>query len=86
MEFAGYIYDHNVYDIPLPSGLVLTGFGISLLAIMAVLGVIFGMPLAIPSDGIKKEDIVSILALMIGICFSFFINRDVRRRGKIMQL
>ncbi|EKM76533.1 hypothetical protein AGABI1DRAFT_122491 [Agaricus bisporus var. burnettii JB137-S8] len=57
MEFAGYIYDHNVYDIPLPSGLVLAGFGISLLAIMAVLGVVFGMPLAIPSDGIKKEDI-----------------------------
>jgi hypothetical protein len=59
LELAGYLYDHNVYDVPLPSGLVLSGFGITLLASIVVLAVIFGMPLAIPSDRIRKEDIVS---------------------------
>lgn len=74
LELTGYLYDHYVYDIPLPSGLVLSGFGITLLACIIVLAVIFGMPLAIPSERVKKEDIVSAHSYDWNSPFSSFVG------------
>lgn len=59
LELGGYLYDYNVYDIPLPSRFVFAGIGVSLVATTGLLGVVLSMPLAIPSERVKKEDIVS---------------------------
>ncbi|KAF5353364.1 hypothetical protein D9756_007860 [Leucocoprinus leucothites] len=59
LELGGYLYDHGVYGVPLPSRYILTAITTNLVATTALLAVIAGIPFAIPSDRVKKEDIGS---------------------------
>jgi hypothetical protein len=62
LELGGYLYDHSVYDVPLPSQAILAAIIANIVATIALLAIMGGMPLAIPSDRVKKEDIVSLLS------------------------
>lgn len=58
-ELGGYLFDHNVYGIPLPNIITLGVLWTDLFVTVGLLGVVLAMPLAIPSQRVKKEDIVS---------------------------
>lgn len=57
-ELGGYWFDHSVYGIPSPSWFMLAAIWADLVATTMLLGVVLRMPLAIPSERVKKEDIV----------------------------
>lgn len=59
LELGGYLLQHNTSDAPLPGGLVLVGLSVNLAALVVLVTIIMGMPLALPSQLVKKEDIVS---------------------------
>lgn len=59
LQLGGYLFQHNTSGAPLPSTLVLVGLSLNLAALVGLVTVIMGMPLALPSHLVKKEDIGS---------------------------
>jgi hypothetical protein len=55
---GGALYEHEVFGVPLPPKLSFLGLISNLLATLVVLTVVGNMPFELPSDRIKKEDIV----------------------------
>jgi hypothetical protein len=59
LQLGGYLFEHNAAGTPLPSTVVLVGLSVNLAALVGLVTVIMGMPLALPSHLVNKEDIVS---------------------------
>lgn len=59
--FGGILFDSSVRGYPNPAPWVLAGHVANLAAIVILLLVVFNMPLAVPSDRVEKEKIVSVL-------------------------
>ncbi|KAJ6491631.1 hypothetical protein C8R47DRAFT_1214434 [Mycena vitilis] len=59
VQLGGYLFQHNSYGAPLPGTLVLVGLSLNLAVLVGLVSVIMGMPLALPSRLVKKEDIGS---------------------------
>jgi hypothetical protein len=57
LQLGGYIFQH-VWGAALPGTLVLVGLSVNLAALVGLVAVIMGMPLALPSYLVKKKDIV----------------------------
>jgi len=58
LELGGYMYDHSAYQVPLPNWDILILITMSLVATTGMLIVVGGMPLALPSNRVKEDDIV----------------------------
>ncbi|KAF7979956.1 hypothetical protein HWV62_40400 [Athelia sp. TMB] len=54
---GGVFYDMDVYAQPAPGVGVMTALTFNLLATIALLGIVLSMPLALPSNRVKKSDI-----------------------------
>ncbi|KAJ7222262.1 hypothetical protein GGX14DRAFT_694507 [Mycena pura] len=59
VQLGGYIFQHNVSGVPLPGTLVLVGLSVNLAALVGLVTVVLGMPLALPSHLVKVEEIGS---------------------------
>ncbi|KAJ6590007.1 hypothetical protein DFH09DRAFT_1359037 [Mycena vulgaris] len=57
LQLGGYLFQHNAYGAPLPGTLVLVGLSVNLGTLVGLVTVIMGIPLALPSPLVKKEDI-----------------------------
>ncbi|KAJ7693235.1 hypothetical protein B0H17DRAFT_506734 [Mycena rosella] len=57
LQLGGYLFQHNASGAPLPGTWVLVGLSVNLAASVGLVVVIMGMPLALPSHLVKKEDI-----------------------------
>ncbi|KAJ6593252.1 multidrug resistance-associated ABC transporter [Mycena capillaripes] len=57
LQLGGYLFQHNASGAPLPGALVIAGLSVNLAALIGLVAVIMGMPLALPSHLVKKEDI-----------------------------
>ncbi|KAJ7105197.1 multidrug resistance-associated ABC transporter [Mycena epipterygia] len=57
LQLGGDLFQHNAYGAPLPDTLVLVGLSANLAASVGLVVLIMGMPLALPSHLVKKEDI-----------------------------
>lgn len=57
---GGVVYANDVYYIPLPPTAVIIGQAFNIIAVIMLLGVVISMPLGIPSNRVKKSDIVSL--------------------------
>ncbi|KAF8150500.1 multidrug resistance-associated ABC transporter [Mycena galopus ATCC 62051] len=57
LQLGGYLFQHNSSGAPLPETLVLVGLSVNLAVLVGLVAVIMGMPLALPSHLVKKEDI-----------------------------
>ncbi|KAJ7108139.1 multidrug resistance-associated ABC transporter [Mycena epipterygia] len=57
LQLGGHWFQHNAYGAPLPDTSVLVGLSANLVASVGLVAVILGMPLALPSHLVKKEDI-----------------------------
>ena len=60
LQIGGYLFDHSVFDIPLPSGPETTAHILSSLALIALIAVVLTMTFAIPSARVDQNEIVSI--------------------------
>ena len=58
LELGGYMYDHSAYQVPLPNWDILILTTMNLVATTGMLIVMGGMPLALPSNRVKEDDIV----------------------------
>lgn len=56
---GGVLYDHNVVGFPLPWTFVMVALSANIAVVIGLLSVVLQMPLAIPSNRVRKEDIVS---------------------------
>jgi len=56
---GGVVYANDVYGVPLPPTAVIVGQVFNMIALLMLLGVVTSMPLGIPSNRVKKSDIVS---------------------------
>jgi hypothetical protein len=65
LELGGYLYDHSAYDIPFPGFFIISANVTNVVAATCLLAVVAGMPLAIPNERVRKEDIVSLVAFVI---------------------
>ncbi|KZP20527.1 multidrug resistance-associated ABC transporter [Athelia psychrophila] len=54
---GGVAYEHDVYNRPLPATSFMASLVFNLVATLVLLGVILSMPLALPSNRVKKSDI-----------------------------
>lgn len=59
LQLGGLLYDRNVLGLPLPPVAVVLAHSANLALILVLLFVVVGMPLAIPSKGVKRSEIVS---------------------------
>ncbi|KAF7360602.1 hypothetical protein MVEN_00791700 [Mycena venus] len=59
LQLGGYMFQHNASGVPLPGTLVLVGLSVDLALLVGLVAVIMGMPVALPSHLVKKEDIGS---------------------------
>ncbi|KAJ7647783.1 hypothetical protein FB45DRAFT_987394 [Roridomyces roridus] len=59
---GGYLFEHDASGAALPGTLVLVALSVNLAALVGLITVIMGMPLAVPSHLVKKEDIGSIVS------------------------
>ncbi|KAF7350973.1 hypothetical protein MSAN_01659500 [Mycena sanguinolenta] len=59
LQLGGYLFQHNSSGAPLPDTWVLVGLSVNLAVLVGLVAVIMGMPLALPSHLVKKEDIGS---------------------------
>ncbi|KAJ7807829.1 hypothetical protein B0H14DRAFT_3152303 [Mycena olivaceomarginata] len=59
LRLGGYLFAHNSSGAPLPGTLVLVGLSVNLAILVGLVAVIMGMPLALPSRLVKKENIGS---------------------------
>ncbi|KAL0574916.1 hypothetical protein V5O48_007038, partial [Marasmius crinis-equi] len=57
IQIGGALYGHAVLDMPAPPALLVVGYSFNLAAILVVLGVVFSMPLALPSTRVNKSEI-----------------------------
>lgn len=55
---GGALYDHQLLNVPLPPRYELAGLIVNLVSVLVELGVVCTMPFQLPSNRIKKEDIV----------------------------
>ena len=58
---GGNVHAKDVYDIPLPPTVVITGQALNLVVVLILLYVIINMPVGIPSNTVKKDAIVSLI-------------------------
>lgn len=56
--FGGTLYEHEIFGVPLPPRFQFFGLIVNLVAVLVVLGVVGNMPFELPSNHVKKEDIV----------------------------
>ena len=54
---GGSFFDHSVYQLPLPSPVVLAARVVNLSVLTLLLTIVLGMPFAIPSARINKDDV-----------------------------
>ena len=54
---GGSFFDHSVYQLPLPSSVVLAARVVNLSVLTVLLTIVLGMPFAIPSTRINKDDV-----------------------------
>ncbi|KAJ7179617.1 hypothetical protein C8R46DRAFT_1074274 [Mycena filopes] len=59
LQLGGYLFQHTAWGAPLPGTLVLVGLSLNLAALVGLVTVIMGMPLALPSHLVKKAEIGS---------------------------
>ena len=59
LRIGGILFDHNVFGSPWPSTITLVALSANLLALLVLLIVVLNIRLALPSNRINKEDIVS---------------------------
>ncbi|KAF9258421.1 P-loop containing nucleoside triphosphate hydrolase protein [Marasmius fiardii PR-910] len=57
VEFGGLLYGSSLQGLPEPSTLVLVGYSLNLTAIVVCLGVVLWMPLAVPGEGVPRNEI-----------------------------
>ncbi|KAF9255059.1 multidrug resistance-associated ABC transporter [Marasmius fiardii PR-910] len=57
VQFGGILYGHGVLGYPKPSTVEVVGYSLNLGGVLACLGVVLSMRLAVPSSGIKWADI-----------------------------
>jgi hypothetical protein len=69
LRIGGILFDHNVFGSPWPSTITLVALSANLLALLVLLIVVLNIPLALPSNGINKKDIVS-----CGLYFNYYLN------------
>lgn len=61
LQLGGVLFDHHVAGAPFPPKIVILALSANLVTLVALLTVVLNMPLAIPSNRVKKEDIVSMV-------------------------
>ena len=71
---GGILYEHEVFDVPLPSPLPFFGIIANLDATLVVLIVVGNMPFALPSNLVKKEDIVGSRTIFVHLIFSLVLQ------------
>ena len=54
---GGSFFDHSVYQLPLPSPVVLAARVVNLSVLVILFGIVLNMPLAVPSARINKDDV-----------------------------
>ncbi|KAF9459383.1 multidrug resistance-associated ABC transporter [Collybia nuda] len=59
---GGFLFDYSVAGVPLPPTIVIFALSANLVILAALLMVVLNMPLAIPSNRVKKEDIGRIVS------------------------
>jgi len=59
IQMGGFMFDFAVFNFPLPPPIILTTQGCNMVAVLVLLVVTVRMPLAIPSNTMAKEKIVS---------------------------
>jgi hypothetical protein len=59
LKLGGVLFDHEVYGTPLPSTAVIVALTLNLTAVVTLLVIVVNMPLAIPSNRVRREDIAS---------------------------
>ena len=59
LRIGGILFDHNIFGLPWPSTITLVALSANLLALLVLLIVVLNIPLALPSNRINKNDIVS---------------------------
>ncbi|KAF7362389.1 hypothetical protein MVEN_00585800 [Mycena venus] len=59
LQLGGYLFEHNASGALLPGTLVIVGLSVNLAVLVGLVAIIMGMPLALPSHLVKKEDIGS---------------------------
>ena len=55
--FGGSFFDHTVYQLPLPSPVVLIARVVNLFVLVILFVIVLGMPFAVPSAKVKKDEI-----------------------------
>ena len=72
IRMGGFIFDYAVSDIPLPPPIIFTTQVINMVAVLVLLVVTVRMPLAIPSNIVEIEKLVS----GTKICYHLMLNSD----------
>jgi hypothetical protein len=81
LRLGGYLFAHNSSGAPLPGTLVLVGLSVNLAILVGLVAVIMGMPLALPSRLVKKENIVSRSLSLEDKLGLFFLGIECFARG-----
>ncbi|TFK37596.1 multidrug resistance-associated ABC transporter [Crucibulum laeve] len=63
LQFGGALFDHNVSGFPLPPTTIVVALSANIGIISGLLFVVLGMPLAIPSSHVKREEIGKTVSL-----------------------
>jgi hypothetical protein len=64
--FGGIFYERNVAGVPLPPPPVVAGLSCNLVVVLVLIVVVVWMPMGIPSNRVRKEDIVRIFHQVLG--------------------
>ena len=59
LQIGGFVFDSGVFGIPLPPTVVLVGHFGNLIAILILLAIVVSMPVAIPSNKVDRNELVS---------------------------
>lgn len=59
---GGVLFDHNASGSPLPPTFVILGLVANLVAVLVLVVVVINMPVGVPSEHVKKEEIVNVLS------------------------
>jgi hypothetical protein len=59
VQIGGFIFDYGVFDIPLPPTIILSAQVGNLIGVLILLSIIVRMPLAIPSNNVDRDELVS---------------------------
>lgn len=85
LRLGGHIHAKDVYDLPLPATSVMIGLVFNLIALVILLSVVVSMPMGIPSNRVKKSDIVSCSVFGFWLLFEGFICRAFRSHPKTIH-